>query len=100
MFLPPSDNHSGGFGTLGDYTVLPSGVNSTAYIDNKHLQVVWVGGKYAVRPDLDISAAYYYAHQNDYRPPGSASTVCGPNTKPAVPGRRRKARSIPTARAA
>jgi hypothetical protein len=71
---------------LGGYTVLPSGVNSTAYINNKQLQVAWTGVKYAVRSDLDISGAYYIAHQNDYRPPGAKSTVCGPNTVAAVPG--------------
>jgi predicted porin len=86
VFSPPSDKFPGGFGSLGGYTVLPSGVNTTTYIDNKHLQVAWVGGKYAVRPDLDITGAYYIAHQNDYRPPGSKSTVCGPNTVAAIPG--------------
>ncbi len=86
VFMPPSYNYPGGFGTLGGYNVLPGAVNSTAYIDNKHLQVAWTGVKYAVRSDLDISGAYYIAHQNDYRPPGAKSTVCGPNTVAAVPG--------------
>ena len=99
VFMPPSDNYPGGFGTLGGYNVLPGAVNSTAYIDNKHLQVAWVGAKYAVRSDLDISGAYYIAHQNDYRPPGAKSTVCGPNTEPPFPARARKARSTPIARA-
>jgi predicted porin len=86
VFMPPSYNYPGGFGTLGGYNVLPGAVNSTAYIDNKHLQVAWTGVKYAVRSDLDISGAYYIAHQNDYRPPGAKSTVCGPNTVAAAPG--------------
>jgi predicted porin len=86
VFMPPSDTYAGGFTSLGGYTVLPSGVNSTAYIDNKHLQVAWVGAKYAVRSDLDVAGAYYIAHQNDYAPPGSKPTVCGPNTVAAIPG--------------
>jgi predicted porin len=86
VYSPPSNAYPGGFGALGDYTVLPGAANSTAYINNKHLQVVWIGGKYALRPDLDLSGAYYHAHQNDYRPPGSLSTVCGPNTKAPVTG--------------
>jgi predicted porin len=86
VFSPPSDTHAGGFTSLGGYTVLPSGVNSTAYIDNKHLQVAWFGAKYAVRSDLDVSGAYYIAHQNDYAPPGSKPTVCGPNTVAPAPG--------------
>jgi predicted porin len=86
VFSPPSDKYPGGFGSLGGYTVLPSGVNTTTYIDNKHLQIAWVGAKYAIRPDLDIAGAYYFAHQNDYAPPGSKPSVCGPNTVAAIPG--------------
>jgi len=85
-FSPPSDKYPAGFTSLGGYTVLPSGVNTTSYIDNKILQVAWVGAKYAIRPDLDVTGAYYYAQQNDYRPAGSAAAVCGPNTKAAVAG--------------
>lgn len=86
-FMPPSDPHLSGFTSLGGYTVLPSGLASTTtYANNKHLQVAWVGVKYAIRPDLDLTGAYYIAHQNDYRPPGSKSTVCGPNTVAPMPG--------------
>jgi predicted porin len=85
-FSPPSDSYPDGFGSLGGYTVLPGAVNATSYVHNKILQVAWVGAKYAIHSDLDISGAYYYAHQNDYRPAGSASAVCGPNTKAAIPG--------------
>lgn len=85
-FSPPSDAFPGGFGSLGGYTVLPGAVTSTSYINNKVLQLAWVGVKYALRDDLDFAGAYYRAHQNDYRPAGSAASVCGPNTKPAVAG--------------
>ena len=84
VFMPPSDKFPGGFGTLSDYTVLPGAVNTTAYVNNKHLDVAWVGAKYAVLSDLDITGAYYIAHQNDYAPAGSASKVCGPNTVAAL----------------
>jgi predicted porin len=86
VFMPPSNKYPDGFGTLGGYNVLPSGVNTTMYIDNKHLQVAWVGAKYAVLSDLDVTGAYYFAHQNDFAPPGSKPGVCGPNTKAAIPG--------------
>ncbi len=85
-FAPPSDAYPGGFGSLGGYTVLPGAVSVTNYIDNKILQVAWIGAKYAIRSDLDITGAYYFVDQNDYAPPGSAPTVCGPNTKAPVPG--------------
>jgi predicted porin len=85
-FMPPSNTYPDGFGTLGGFTVLPGAVGVTNYIDNKILQVAWAGAKYAIRSDLDIVAAYYFANQNDYAPPGSKPTVCGPNTKAPVPG--------------
>jgi predicted porin len=86
VFSPPSDLYTNGFGSLGGYTVLPGAVNSTAYVTNKVLQVVWGGAKYALRPDLDATGAIYYAHQNDYAPPGSAGSACAPNTKAAIAG--------------
>jgi len=65
-FQNPSDDYSGGFTTLGGYTVLPGAVNSTAYTNEKILRVGWLGAKYAIRPDLDIAAGDYHYHQNDY----------------------------------
>jgi predicted porin len=85
-FMPPSNDYPEGFGTIGGFTVLPGAVSVTNYIDNKIFQVAWAGAKYAIRSDLDIVGAYYFAHQNDYAPPGSKPTVCGPNTKAPVPG--------------
>ena len=76
VFSPPSDDYPGGFQSIGGYTVLPGAVNTTAYDNNKHLQVAWIGARYALLPNLDINGAYYIAHQNDYAPstakPGDA----------------------------
>jgi predicted porin len=81
-FSNPSDAYPGGFQTLGDFTVLPGAVSSTAYTNNKILQVAWVGAKYAIRSDLEVTGAYYYAGQNTYLAPGApAATACLPNTK-------------------
>ncbi len=86
-FSPPTDTHALGFTSLGGYTVLPSGVNATNYIVNKVLQVGWVGARYAIRPDLDIAAAYYIGGQNDYTNYAvKGTTACGPNKTPAAPG--------------
>jgi len=83
----PSDPYADGFSTLGDYTVLPGAANATAYTKNKILQVAWFGAKYALRPDLDIAAAYYWAGQNDYTDYAVAGTKpCGPNTTVVAPG--------------
>jgi predicted porin len=81
----PSDSYAAnavasGFGTLGDYNVLPGATSITAYTNNKILQVAWVGASYAIRPDLDVTGAYYYAHQNNFWAPGAAVTACAPNT--------------------
>ena len=83
-FSPPSDAFPQGFDTIGGFTVLPGAVSATNYIDNKVLQVAWVGAKYALRPDLDITGAYYWAGQNNYTPAGM--TPCGPNTTVPAPG--------------
>jgi predicted porin len=83
-FQPPSDAYPEGFGTLGDYNVAPGQVSVTNYINNKILQVAWAGATYSVRPDLDITGAYYWAGQNNFYPtnltPAAARAACLPNT--------------------
>ena len=82
QFSNPTDAYPAGFSTLGDYNVLPGAVTSTAYTNNKILQVAWVGAKYAILSNLDVTGAYYYTWQNTYLAPGaSAATACLPNTK-------------------
>jgi predicted porin len=86
-FSNPSDAYPDGFSTLGGYTALPGAVTTTAYTVNKVLQVAWVGAKYALRPDLDIAGAYYWAGQNDYTNYAIAGTkACAPNTTAPAPG--------------
>jgi len=77
LFTPPSDTYAGGFTALGDYKVAPGQVSVTNYVNHKLLQVAWVGAKYAVRPDLDLTGAFYEGWQNNYTLPG---TVCKANT--------------------
>jgi predicted porin len=88
-YSPPSETHVGGFTSLGDYTVLPNTINAssvsfTNYINNKILQVAWFGATYSIRPDLDVTGAYYYATQNNFFPatltPAAAAAACLPNT--------------------
>jgi len=56
--LPP------GFTDIGGYKL--AFVNNTAYDNAKILQVYWAGVKYAVMPQLELTAAYYGYHQNAY----------------------------------
>jgi len=74
----------------------PAVVQANAYVNPKNLQVAWVGAKYAILPNLDFDAAYYYIDQNTYtngatkyNTGGSATKAgvgCGPNLNPAIPG--------------
>jgi len=50
---------------LGGYSL--GAVNNTNFTTNKVLQVFWGGMKYAVRPDVDLSVAYYHEEQNSFR---------------------------------
>jgi predicted porin len=87
-FRPPSDDYPNGFETLGGYNVLPGAVSVTNYVNNKIMQVAWVGAKYAIRPDLDIAGAYYWAGQNNYSPFAdlNVASYCAANRTPAFPG--------------
>jgi predicted porin len=82
-FSDPSNSYPHGFGTIGGFTVLPGAVNATAYVNNKILQVFWIGAKYNIGDNIDLVGAWYHGWQNDY---AASGTNCGPNVKPAVPG--------------
>ena len=66
--------NSGGGYTLGT-------VNNSAFANKKVLQVFWAGAKYAVRPDIDLIAAYYHEQQNSFQGNG-----CSDNTFAACSG--------------
>ena len=66
--------NSGGGYSLGT-------VNNTAFTNKKNLQVFWAGAKYAVRPDIDLIAAYYHEQQNSF-----AGNGCSDNTSAACSG--------------
>jgi len=82
-FQNPSDAYPGGFTAIGNITVPAGQVTSTAYINNRQLQIFWAGAKYAILSNLDIVGAYYHYNQNNY---SLAGTNCGSNVTPAAPG--------------
>jgi predicted porin len=53
-------------------------VQGNAFPTARLLDVAWVGGKYAVLPNLDLISAYYHVWQNDYR--GSTASSTGSNS--------------------
>ena len=61
---------AGSFVCAGCTAFNNTNINNTAFgvggLGNKLLQVMWVGGKYAVRDDLDVIAAYYHYIQDSY----------------------------------
>ena len=79
----PSDTFPNGFKTIGGYNVpgtitgnkaFPTQwINYTAYNNNRIANVFFIGAKYAVTPQIDVAAAYYYLGQNNYN---SSSTPC------------------------
>ena len=95
-FSNPTDSYAAnavanGISTLGGYNAIPGAANvvTTAYTNNKILQVAWIGATYSIRPDLDITGAYYYAQQNNFYPGGLSkaanAAACLPNTtKPSA----------------
>ena len=63
-FENPSLPVAAGFGGLGGYWI--SVTNNTAFPHAKVFQVAWIGLKYLITPDLDITGAYYHYDQNAY----------------------------------
>jgi predicted porin len=75
-YVAPSDPQTaftdiaGNFVCAGCTAFNNTNINNTAFgvggLGNKLLQVMWIGGKYAVRDDLDVIAAYYHYIQDSY----------------------------------
>lgn len=72
QFANPSSPLSPGNFLEGGYTI--GIVTNNAYATDKTLQVFWGGVRYAVRPDLDLAAAYYHEEQNSFQG-GTAATL-------------------------
>ena len=86
----PSNDYLNGFETIGGWNVpatipainktvaklFPTAwTNFTAYNDNRFVNVFFFGPKYAITPQLDVSAAFYYLNQNNYN---SSTKPCAP----------------------
>jgi len=77
----PSDDYLNGFTTIGGWNVPATIVSSnpaikklfptawtnfTNYNVNRIAPYFWLGAKYAITPQLDVTAAYYYQQQSDF----------------------------------
>jgi predicted porin len=63
-YVNPATPLKAGFLDIGGYVL--AFVNNTAYDNPKILQVYWGGVRYAVIPQLELTAAYYGVHQSAY----------------------------------
>ena len=66
------------FTDIGGYVTVDGFLNQNAYPNDKHLQVLWTGVRYALTDQIDLAGAYYFRFQNDYSG-GSAKTLTGSN---------------------
>jgi predicted porin len=75
-YMAPSDpqtaftNIAGSFLCEGCTGINNTNINNAAFgtngFGNKVFQVMWIGGKYAIRDDLDVIAGFYHHTQNSY----------------------------------
>ncbi len=78
-FANPNNPLAAGAFLVGGYNV--GVVNNTNFTTDRILQTFWVGTRYSVRPDLDLSLAYYHENQNSFvigngsNPTGTCSNV-------------------------
>jgi predicted porin len=92
----PSDDFLNGFETIGGWNVpatinqsLPGAkafptawTNFTNFTDPRIAPYFWVGAKYAITPQLDVTGAYYYLQQSNFNTTactGVTSTFTEPN---------------------
>jgi predicted porin len=81
-YVNPTTPLSAGFNDIGGYVL--AYVNNSAYDNPKVLQVYWSGVRYAVIPQLELTAAYYGVHQSAY---GSGTQAgCSSNAHSACSG--------------
>jgi predicted porin len=78
QFANPNNPLTPGSFITGGYSL--GAVNNANFTTDKVLQVFWGGVKYAVRPDVDLSVAYYHEQQNSFQTGAvNAGGVCTTN---------------------
>jgi predicted porin len=65
QFANPNNPLTPGSFITGGYSL--GAVNNANFTTDRILQVFWGGVKYAVRPDVDLSVAYYHEEQNSFQ---------------------------------
>jgi predicted porin len=101
----PSNTYPDGFRTIGGWNVpgtIPSTfpgaaknfptqwISYTTYVVPRIAPYFWIGAKYAITPQLDVTGAYYYLQQSDYNTTtctGTLFTTVQPNGNKIAVGR-------------
>jgi predicted porin len=65
-FRNPSSPLTSGFTSISGYAVAFPAINQAAYYHDEHLQIMWLGARYAVTSTVDAGVAYYHYNQNSY----------------------------------
>jgi predicted porin len=66
-----------GVGALDQGGYIMSGVEDNNLDSPKHVQIWWMGAKYALDSKTDITFAWYHQQQNDFRVPSTCSPEAG-----------------------
>jgi predicted porin len=97
QYAAPSDPQTAFTDIAGDFLCLAcqafnnTNINNTAFgmngLGNKILQIMWIGGKYAVTDNLDVIGAYYHYIQNSYfGTPAGGRAFCSDSSHPQCAG--------------
>ena len=70
----PSSPLPNGIADIGGYNLI---VNNASLPSEKDLTYIWAGVRYAATAKLDLAAAYYYNHQNQFATAAATLTQCG-----------------------
>ena len=81
----PIRRFNGGYSAAYGVGIQNIGV-AGAFPAPKDTQVIWVGGKFAVLPTVDLIGGYYHVWQNDYLGAAETPTSCAANAKSAGGG--------------
>jgi predicted porin len=69
----PSSPLPNGIAGVGNYNII---VNNNSLPSQKDLTYLWAGLRYAATAKLDVAAAYYYLHQNDFTTSAANEALC------------------------
>jgi predicted porin len=74
-FANPTSPVTTGFTGIAGIPIALPNITQTTFKINEHLQVSWVGARYAITPTLDAGVAYYHYDQNSFHVGGFCNSA-------------------------